>query len=95
MKFGSREVVAFHRVQFAVTAHGCQSTVRAIVAPKGSVNTRFRLGRMVRRSPGSRSLRFRRRCHRAFYTTNPIGSLHARLRKIINTRGDFPSNVAS
>ncbi len=32
---------------------------------------------------------------RAIYTTNAIESVHARLRKIIKTRGHFPSDEAA
>lgn len=33
--------------------------------------------------------------HREIYTTKPIESIHARLRKIIKTRGHFPSDDAA
>ena len=49
-------------------------------------------------APGStsfRSLRFPPEVRRVIYTTNAIESLHMQLRKIIKTRGHFPSDEAA
>ncbi len=76
-----REIQAFLREMYP--ARGANAMPRSSRIGVGPGRTPFH------------SSRFRRTCGKVLYTTNPLESVHARVRKILKTRGHFPTDAAA